>query len=86
MENWWISWQMSKVKQKDLLRDAARFRLLREDSSRPDTSRRRGHRHPARRQSLLVSLRCNLGQHLIDWGTTLRQDGSPAHANGVRTG
>jgi hypothetical protein len=50
MEHWWISWQMSKIKQKELLREAARFRLLQDGRGRSDRSRNKGYQAKARRQ------------------------------------
>jgi hypothetical protein len=73
MEHWWIGWQMSKIKQKELLQEAARVRLLQNDSGRVKKSRRRVHQSRARPQNLLLAMRCNLGRRLIDWGTFLSQ-------------
>jgi hypothetical protein len=73
MEHWWIVWQMSKIKQKELLQEAARFRLLQSDSRRSDRSRQRVRPSRARSQPLLLALRRNLGRRLIDWGTLLCQ-------------
>ena len=56
MEHLWIGWQLSKLKQKELLQEAARFRLLQNGS---------------RRLPVWVALRCKLGRRLIDWGTFL---------------
>jgi hypothetical protein len=86
MEHWWIGWQMSKIKQKEMLREATRFRLLQNGSGRFDRSRRKLHQSPARRQPLMAALRCNLGQRLIDWGTSLKQHRSLTHIDGVRAG
>jgi hypothetical protein len=50
MEHWWIALQMSKIKQKELLEEAARFRLLQNASGRLDKSRGKVHQSPARPQ------------------------------------
>lgn len=83
MEHWWIVWQMSKIKQKELLQEAARFRLLQNAGRRLDGSGRKMHQSRARSQPLLVALRCNLGQRLIDWGTLLRQHQTLTRVDGV---
>jgi hypothetical protein len=84
MENWWISWQMSKIKQKDLLQEAERFRLFQNGSRRLDRPGRKMHKSQARTQPLLVALRFNLGQRLIDWGTFLSQHQAVTRGNGVQ--
>ena len=89
MEHWWIGWQMSKFRQKQLLQEAARFRLLldgekREKRSRwmhRDSGRQRAGAH---RQPLPVTLHGNLGRRLIDWGTILRQRRNLTRNDGIR--
>ena len=70
MEHWWIAWQMSRIKQTELLQEAARFRLLQTGGR---TVRSRSEMQQSRLRSFLVILRTNLGQRLIDWGSLLRQ-------------
>lgn len=50
MEHWWIGWQMAKIKQKELLEEAARFRLLQNASGRLDKSRGKVHQSSTRPQ------------------------------------
>ncbi|UCF95832.1 MAG: hypothetical protein JSV89_11665 [Spirochaetaceae bacterium] len=73
MEHWWIGWQMSKIKQGELLQEAERFRVLQNGLSRLDSCRGKTHQSEARHLALLASLRKNLGQRLVDWGTLLKQ-------------
>ena len=72
MEHWWIAWQLSKIKQKDLLQEAARFRLLQSGNRRIDRSVRTVHRFRTSPQSRLVAICHTLGQRLIDWGKSLK--------------
>ena len=73
MENWWVGWQMSKIKQKELLQEAERFRLFQEAGRSLNRHGSNAHQPRARSQPLFAALRCNLGQRLIDWGTFLKQ-------------
>jgi hypothetical protein len=73
MGHWWIVWQMSKLKQRELLREAARFRVLQNDSKRENPSRRDAHHFDTPLTPFLASLRYSLGQRLIDWGTFLKK-------------
>jgi hypothetical protein len=89
MEHWWIGWQMSKIRQKQLLQEAARFRLHQEGNKRVERSRgmrrKSGTRQPeAHRRRRLVALRDTLGQRLIDWGTFLRQHRALTRDHGFR--
>lgn len=84
MENWWITWQMSKIKQSELLQEGPRFRLIQNGSGRRDGSRRKVHHSNARPERFFVSLRCNLGQYLINWGKLLQQDHSLNEVNVIQ--
>jgi hypothetical protein len=72
MEHWWIGLQISKIKQHELLQEAARFRLLLNAGGRAERSATKPCRPAGLLRSRLVTLRFNLGQQLIDWGTVLR--------------
>jgi len=90
MEHWWISWQMSKLKQKELLQEAIRCRQLKNDGGRLGRTEKlappsRARLQPMRLQRMVLALRNSLGQRLIDWGTTLRQQQSLTRAQGAQT-
>jgi hypothetical protein len=90
MEHWWISWQMSKFKQKELLQEAISCRQLKNDGGRLGRSEKTARqprvcRQPMRLQLVVLALRNSLGQRLIDWGTILRQQQSPTPAQGAQT-
>ncbi len=70
MEHWWIAWQLSKMKQKELLQEAARFRLL---------------QNSARSLPVMVALRSNLGKLLINWGTFLIRHRSLTRVRDIQT-
>lgn len=84
MENWWIGWQMSKIKQKELLQDAERSRLLQNAGRRLPRSGGNIRKSRARLQPVLATLRCNLGQRLIDWGTFLIRNQALHRVNGAQ--
>jgi hypothetical protein len=60
MEHWYVLWQMGKIRQRELLRQADHFRLVREAG--------RGGKRSA---PIYVFLLSRLGEHLISWGSYL---------------
>lgn len=73
MEHWWIMLQMSKIKQYELLQEAARFRLLLNAGGSSTKYFRAAHHENTRPMPLWAKFRCNLGQRLIEWGKLLKQ-------------
>jgi hypothetical protein len=61
MQNWWVIWQFSNMKQREILRKAEMFRLLQEDGTH------RG--EPYWRCRILLN---KLGQLLVSWGLFLQ--------------
>jgi hypothetical protein len=84
MEHWWISWQMSKIKQGEILQAAARYRALQNGRTRFDRRRRNPHHSEAHPKPLFASFRSYLGQRLIDWGTLLKQQQTLHRINGAQ--
>lgn len=74
MENWWIVWQMSKIKQREILREANHFRVFQRAHKTLDTSGRQPYKPKARPEHLplLASFFRYLGQRLIAWATVLK--------------
>jgi hypothetical protein len=72
MEHWWVGLQMSKFKQRELLEDVARFRLIEDVNRGLHGSGQKLHHSRPGLQFFWYALRGNLGRRLIDWGTMLQ--------------
>jgi len=73
MQHWWIAWQMSKLRQREVLREADRIRALRNGQRKPAGDKEILQPKAAFFRPLLASLCCCLGQRLISLGSLLKQ-------------
>ncbi len=72
MQNWWISWKMSQIKQAEILNQAAAFRARERRKQSGHSERKKGDSrvYGSRRSLGLLYI---IGGVLVRWGKALQQ-------------